>query len=371
MLPYIITYIFSLFCFRQYDKSYGHNKMFLYIGVLALALLAGCRNLTIGSDTQGYVQSTFEAAVEYKKDFVGLYTLLVYSHGGFEELYILLNYIVAQFTDNINVYLFVSHLIIIAIMALAIKKIGINMTWAMFIFLMGFMSGTLNAARQSLAISFCYLAFALLITGSKTRWVLLTNFIAIGFHHSAFIFLVPVIGYKLVIKDYNVFCKKKIKILCVLGCVSFIWFFSEILSSVTDWGILDKKYVDRYGNSDMYGSNIPVSLIALTTFNLFAFYYSRKEQRKRNYIFFIYTEYILLMAFLLCFVALISTYAVRINDYFICLCVVFTTYITCQSKKNILKVATAVFYFFYWIMIVGIANLGDTAPYTSKILGIE
>lgn len=230
MLPYILTYIIVLLLFHQYDKSRGGKKVFLYAGVVVLAILAGCRDSTIGTDTDGYVQLSFEEAVRYKNDFVGYYTFLVLAHSGFEPLYILLNFIVAQFTDCINVYLFVAHILIVGVMVQAIKRTGINATWPMFIFLMAFMANTLNVARQSLAMAFCYFAFAQLITGSRMKWVLLTNLIALGFHHSAFFFLVPIVGYKLVTTYPHVFDTRKMKFVCIFGSAMFIWFFSEILS---------------------------------------------------------------------------------------------------------------------------------------------
>lgn len=342
------------------------------MGILVLALLAGCRDVTIGTDTSGYVQSIFEEAVSYKRDLKGLYTIIIISNqGSFEELYILLNYVVAQFADNINVYMFVAHWLIVGVMVFAIKRIRINITWAIYIFLMAFMATTLNVARQSLAMAFCYLAFALLVTGSKMRWVLLANVVALGFHHSAFIFLVPIIGYKIIIKYFHLFRTKKMKLFVVLGCVLLIWFWGELLSSMSDWGLLNEKYMDRYGSSDKYGNNIPISLIALTTFNLFAFYCVRKQFRKHNYIFSLYVEYILLVSFLLCFVALVSTFAVRINVYFINLCVIFVPYMISLGRKKMLRAAIVFFYLFYWIMGVVVANLSETFPYTSKVLGIS
>lgn len=192
----------------------------------------------------------------------------------------------------------------------------------------------------------------------------LTFFLAFSFHHSALLFLSILLLYYFVFKNPKIFNRKVTKLVVVIGIVIILASFNSVLQSLVGFG-LDSKYVDRYGSSKEYGSNVPISLFALNLFNLIIFkIIAAKDKGSRYYIF---GEYIMIISFLLCFSGLISTFAVRVGTYFLFVNLLILTHYL-PSSKRIWKVSIAGFYIFYWIMTVIVANLGDTYPYQSQIL---
>ena len=127
-----------------------------------------------------------------------------------------------------------------------------------------------------------------------------------------------------------------------------------------------EPYIARYGSSDEYGSNLPISVLALNGFNMFVFWKMTKRCSKGNVIS-LFGRYMTVMALLLCFLGLISTFAVRICDYFTFVNILLISAFIPTARKFWRRSVVA-FYLFYFVMTIMVANLGDTYPYSSKIL---
>ena len=78
-------------------------------------------------------------------------------------------------------------------------------------------------------------------------------------------------------------------------------------------------------------------------------------------------KYMTIMAFLLCFLGLVSTFTVRICDYFTIVNILLLSYYLPRANQ-IWRFVTISLYIFYWTMTIVVANFGDTYSYSSRIL---
>lgn len=239
-----------------------------------------------------------------------------------------------------------------------------NLTWLAILWFLAYFNISLNAQRQAMALSACVLCVALL-DKRKYVWTVLATFLAYNLHHSALLFASVLVLFYLIKQRPAFFAQKKVQLLMVVGIVVMLYSFNAFLSLLGNIGIGEDKYISRYGSSDEYGSNIPISQFALNTFNLVVYNIITKRHVKSSL--YVFGKYMMILALMLCFSGLISTFAVRIVAYFLIINFLLLSHYL-PSAKTRWKVATVLFYLFYWYMCNVQANLSDSYPYQS-ILG--
>jgi hypothetical protein len=361
MFPYLLVFALSLLSLylSQLATKVVFRYLFNVIAILLPVLLAGLRDPTIGTDTGSYPLITYM----YVSGMKTLKSAFMWNDGMVENAYIFICYSVTHFLNNFNFFLTIISLITILGLfwgAIVSKE---NKVWLFFLFFFMYFNTSLNAERQAMALCMCMPCMAYMIRKNYVMTAL-TFFLAFSFHHSALLFLSILLLYYFVFKNPKIFNRKVTKLVVVIGIVIILASFNSVLQSLVGFG-LDSKYVDRYGSSEEYGSNVPISLFALNLFNLIIFkIIAAKDKGSRYYTF---GEYMMIISFLLCFSGLISTFAVRIGTYFLFVNILILSHYLSGSKR-IWQVSTAGFYVFYWVMTVAIANLGDTYPYQSQIL---
>ncbi len=367
---YIFSYCLSLF-FSFYTDITSRNlgKFFLFIAILFPVLLFGLRDVSIGTDTALYVYPTFELATQ--SDSWKSFSNIVSDSTNIEFLYVVWNFVVSRITHDYSIFLiFTGFLLYIPfVYSLYRHKEKLVLWFALFILYFVFFRESLNALRQYMAMSFCMLAFSYLIDNSYKK-SLLFSIIAYGFHHSALIFLL-IIGLWILCSFRSAkISSLKIKFILTSLFFAMLSFLANIVSALENIGAIDSRYEERYLTSELYGTNIPISLFALCILNLIIYKQISKFSQSSLKVFF---EYILILSLLCCFLGTISTFLVRIGSYFqICTIFIFPImykeYIGYYDIK-ILRFHLA-FLIAYWILTVVIANLGQTYPYKSLILGI-
>lgn len=361
MIPYLGVFVFSLICLYLTEKSYNKIlKRFLFlVAILMPAALAGLRDPLIGTDTSGYPLYTY--------DFVSrassLYQAITWNDS-VEGAYSFIGYVSSHILNVFNFFLFVVSLItMIGVLwgGVASKE---DKVWLFFLFFFMYYNTSLNAQRQAMALAMCLPCIAYT---SRKKYVLaaLAFVLAYCLHHSAILFASAIALYYFIERMPKTFNKTITKLLLIIAIVGILASFNAILTSLVGFGLED-KYVERYGSSDEYGSNVPISLFALNLFNFIVYkFITRKSTKDTLYIF---GDYTMIIGVLLCFAGLISTFAVRIDAYFMFINILILTHYLPKATM-FWKASTVGFYIFYWLMVVVVANLGDTYPYTSIILG--
>lgn len=364
---YVIVFSITLLLLKIIGISRINSYNLCFLSVIPIILLAGLRESNIGTDTSIYVDSMFYHSINATS-----FSQLLSCYG-LEELYTLLNYIVTFFTKDFNIYLIVAHTIMYGTVLYALFKCRtIFPMWiGMFIYLFVFFGESLNIHRQEFALCFDILSFVFLL---ENKWMksIFIAIMAIGFHHSAFIYLIVICFYYLIGRYERFFYSRISKIMIVFAIFILLMTFAVAANFLESIGLIEHKYVERYTNDEAYGSNIPISLFVLTFSNLFVFYYGKIKRRFRNKFQdkqLVLFEIILLMSFMFCFAGLISTFTVRVGLYFNYLTVVIMPILYYKyNVKKWLRIGHLLFFCMYWYLTVVVANLGKTYPYESIIL---
>lgn len=357
MLPYLFVILLSVVILHLTQKQKQQNLFLEIIGVLPLVILAGFRDYTIGTDTNGYPVAIFE----YCRMSKSLGDALFVVAGDVEPLYVVLEFLISRFTNDAHWLLFWSHFIMFFNIVYASKKFELSIDIAIFLYFCAFFNFSLNGARQSIAITFVPLILYYCINAKYIKMGIL--FIcAFLFHSSVLLCLAILALFIYTIKFPNMANKKLIKVLTVFVVVVMLINFNSLLNYVAGLGAVRTEYSDRYGSNDMYGSNLPISNIYLNIVNLAVFYSCRDKKDPLS----CFMEYIAIISVILCGSALISTFLVRITHYFVIVILLYNVKLICL-RGNFHKNVSLFLYFLYWFIITFI-NLEDTTPYKSKIL---
>lgn len=161
------------------------------VDALPLAMVAGLRSLTIGTDLLVYGDFNFRMAQMYQS--LGMYYKYIKNINNTEYGYAALNFIVSRFTNNLNTFLFVLSLFTLVpffIGALKMEKIfKVPVFIQAFLYFTIFFGLSLNEMRQILAVSWVFLSISVLFQDGNHKWLksVLLWIIAFNFHRTAII----------------------------------------------------------------------------------------------------------------------------------------------------------------------------------------
>ena len=361
MTIYLLTFLLSIISLWLSTKSSGLVRYaLLFASILLPTILAGCRDMKIGADTQGYQYDVFLTCC-YNKS---IKNILASSY--VEPLYTFMMWCASKVFANFNFCLFVSHLILLCTIMIAIIRLKINVVFPFILFYLCFYCETLNLTRQHLASAFCLLSFAE-FTNAKYLKSMCAFVVSYFFHNSSLIFL-SVILILYATEKYRIMLKREIYFLMFLLVIIILFSFKEIVLNLSQSEMIKSEYVERYADAKMYGSSLPVALLAINTFNLFMFLILKKTIKDDKKIAFF--TYMFMLSFLFCFLGAISIFAVRIGLYFMIVSILYCMPYMLKNAYLRYKNIVTIFYMFYWYMVVGVANMGKVYPYQSVLLDI-
>lgn len=329
---------------------------------MGLAVLGGFRDETVGTDIETYGISYFENA----KNASSLFSLLSEKFG--EYGYHTLMWICANISDDIHFMFFVSELIkiwLVASTAIFFRK-EINTTIFIFTYLTFFYFTGFNIMRQALALSIYIYGLRYLYLQQHLKFIL-TCCIAMLFHSSAFIaFLIYPIN---IISAWG---KKAILIqLAIITCIYLGALQIMNYIQTLNFGIYSSKallYLNRDG-AETAKSNILIAFFLLLISYIYKFKNHLNYRFCKNYI--VYLS-LLLYNLLLLFISTQFEVAFRLSWYQIPILILIYLNSAKQYphyKSKILYIMLIILFFLHFT-IEAMHGLGDTIPYTSRILGI-
>ncbi len=181
----IIITVSSLFAgLSSTSKIDTKLKKFLYLLSFTIMLVfLGFRNYGIGIDDYSY-RNIFLNVKEY-----GLINFFLQST--IEPGFLLLNYIVAIFSDNFSYIIFISSLIILIFMYKTIYyfRENISLFFSVFIFGTMFLPYCFGIIRLSIAFSICFYSLIFFLNKDRKKFNILV-LLASSFHYSALVFLI-------------------------------------------------------------------------------------------------------------------------------------------------------------------------------------
>ncbi len=370
MFPYLIAFFISIIsCYfgeKNIEKNTIVSRCFFVISVLMVSVLAGVRDFNIGTDVMTYGNYVFNAS----NACTNLVELMQNNVAEIETLYLVLNYVVSRFTNNVNWLYFIIGIITYSLIMLGLTKyknyISITTGWACFLFL--FYSETLNAIRQTIALAIVFWGFHYMLEKKYVQYVVITA-VAVLFHVSSILSLITCAVYFILVKKDTFLTKT----LIVGGCFVGIMLYSEILELLISIGILPDKFVRYYGTG--FSFEINPTIIRLPFLLLMIIYYTQfcrgdKEHSKSEW-----SSYIIFLVLEMLFVQMRSIMPALYRASFYFGCYKLIAYGRLQKlmnkqSKTISAIIIGIYLLVVWYYQVVIQGNNGTYPYSSSILGI-
>lgn len=194
MAPYLITYGISLALGVVASRCRSEKRAMILclLAGLPFCILAGCRDVSIGTDTKLYPSTAFQYALNHD-----LISMLTQFSSTVEPGYKLLIYVATAIFGNLNWTLGVSQLAIAMPCMFLLGKICPQRAWmGIFVYATVFFPWTLSIIRQSISTGFLLLMFACLLDGRKKLAIALL-IVAISIHNSGCLGIVIIVVHEL------------------------------------------------------------------------------------------------------------------------------------------------------------------------------
>lgn len=319
---FIYLGVFAISTILLASVELSKNKLIReFISILAIllpAILAGCRDSSVGVDTGAYGISFFQSAC-LSDSFMEFFKPYMTSITG-EPLFFLIIYIASRFTNNYHAGLFAYNLITIIFLYAGMKRYKKLMNtpiWlGMLLYYLAFYNRTLNMMRQAIAISVVFYSVSYLFEKKFYKYIIWI-IVAFGFHNSAIIGLLFLPMYLILDQENNITIKKQLKrSIIFLGCVILLLSIGSVgINFLVSKGIVRDNYLN-YLSGGRYSSHklsIGLVMIYIIYFILYMKHYKYLNQRRLHATFF---AIISILSIFSCFGSLISTFISRIGYYF-------------------------------------------------------
>ena len=243
--------------------------MIRYVGgllsVLPPILLAGFRDVSVGSDMQLYINPIFE----YLQSTDGNLGIVRDRWEDVEFMYLFLNYIVYYTTNSFVCFLIALHaLIIIPLYVSAMKwRNFLSPVYFFLIYYCIFYQETLSIVRQSLAISFAILSITYFIDRKVLKFSIFA-ILSISFHSTAVIALLIPLLYKIL----SIFPIKKYYLgylLILLATSYFLMSIDSIFIWLINSGLIGGKYLIYTSGGNTFEANLGMTNIVVKVAILF------------------------------------------------------------------------------------------------------
>lgn len=364
----IYLFMFALTCvtFGLGTKSHPTNYFLIFVSVLLLALLAGFRDFTIGTDIQLYGIYVFENV----KNYNSIIDLVFNNTVNIELGYALVAYISSFLSPNPHFFFFLVGLINYSLIALAICKYNgsISPTMSWFLFLCLYFSDTFNIMRQTISLSIFLIGFDYL-TNKDYKKVFFCAGFAILFHTTAIIGIIIYLIYYFLNKSSSNISNITFVFISIAFVITLI--LPYIIPIMINIGFLPEIY-NRYVGGG--GLKLSLNSVIIRVIPLFIFLIFKNNLKKQNDYYFL-----LLMLILDIFVCNLSTVNAtfeRISLWFGYFRIFAYSKIVSQNitkriqNRIILKIFLIIYgitIFYYQVIIMGGNQI---FPYASEILGI-
>lgn len=363
MIIYIVMFCLSLLLINiglSYDKKKIVSKILIVIGILLPCLLACFRDVTIGTDTNGYIYNLFKSASNASS-----FSQFCNSANMYFDIqdygYLLITYLSANIFNNFNLLLFIIELLIIIPIykALNLNKTNKNdVLIGMLIFFLFIYNVTFNMARQAIALSFTILSFAL-ISKNKKKSSIVSLILAVLFHRTAIVSVILYLMYIYLKKERN---SNKIVIPCIYGVSAILVIFHkqiiEFLSSVGIYkhGIL---YIELFSKIDFSFIDTFVYLVMLA---LIIFNKTNLINKKVDYSFY---KFLAIEGLIILQLGAFIEYSERVSLYMLYPVLINSVSMIGAKDKKSSKylVMLIAFLILYWIYTFVILNSHNTVPY--------
>lgn len=375
MAPYFVAFgLSSLCCALGEYCSHRQNKriaaLFFILAVLIVSVLAGVRDLEIGSDIWTYGEWAFKAAKD-SSNFVSYVSRL----SDLEPLYNIFVWVIARFATDSHWLYFFTGLVTYYFIMCGIRnyedQVSVTLAWLVFLFL--YYGDTLNAMRQFIAVSIAFWGMKFAFDGKYKKYIVVT-IIAVLFHYTA-ILSFSVLAIIFFLKRKDTVLRRIFIVLFVAVATSL---YSQLLEILIGIGLVTEKY-SRYYAVGLTLSLNPI-LLRLPFFIVIAIFYrvycngERKYARKYESI--SEADVIIIMLIVDTLVSAmrgtVSTLYRAAFQFGIYRTIGYSRVCSALRKNNriVFTLLLLAYLIIIWIYQNVIQGNNDIYPYASKIMGI-
>lgn len=348
------------------EKGKGNQRIAcLVIGIMIPAVLAGMRSSYVGTDVLLYARQVFASAIGSSSlSWMGRWNSIY----GVEYGYLLLNYIISLFTENIAWQFFAVELFILIFIYKGFSYIKRNVSdrlsiAGMFmIYYLLFYNESLNLMRQSMAVAVTIYGFRYVHQRKLLKYLLIIA-LAMQFHITS---LLAVIIYPIYVM---VFARRKYSLKYFLAVVSIIGtpLIGRAAEMIIYTGVFGDKFFKYFNN----GINMAYSfnqLIIRIPFIILIWYMASVKRSNRPY----YNFMIIVLLLDLVFAELrgIDVTLYRLSLYFsIFKCAIYPEIARAFCRKYIRFVKAVIWgsLLLLWYYQIVYMNNGQTYPYMLNI----
>lgn len=376
MIMYILVILVSIgFLFWGLLSKRKYNNfiyyLFISIGLLFPCIIAGLRNISVGSDTDFYILglfeqvSSFSSPISYIKEMIHFWQIN-------DIGYLIITFVVGKIFNNFNILLFVMELLIILPVYKSIEKFSIkdtNIIFGMLLFYLFWYNVTFNMLRQSLALAFSLLSIAYM-NKKQYKLSVLLSLISVGFHKSSILTLL-IISIIYFFNKPNIKNKTKNKIskLIIIFSICSVSLFLLLIPignwlHIFEFPIFKKIHFVEYIKNYKFDFSFIDTFIYLYVFAII--FINNKVLEKANINFLLYKTLSIISVVFLQIGAFIP-YGERFSYYFIYPIIMNIVPIALEQiifRRNLFVKALTIFIFLgYWILIFCILGVHNTVPY--------
>lgn len=366
MFPYF--FVFAI-CLLLSWKSNERNRIPVCLICIILSIMAGLRDLHVGTDTESYYNEFLYMSSSYKTvdDFLN-------DDMGFDLGFLILNWFIGKISKGSFHFLFIVQLITTGFLYAGYVRLSKHFKASLFSFTAFYLflvyNYSFNALRQECAISIVFYAFSCLWDKKYMQYIVWT-LLAFTLHSSALVsFLIGIVYYIVFIENPKV---RKIAIIILVSgvLIAFMSFFL-LLEVVGGLNFFNEALLARYGTESMFDSTSRIGIIptVLVFFAYSLIYWGYKKKVIGNHAL-LFHLIMNTMYFMTLFLSLYNVYLYRLGLYFYVVNLYYMSVeMNSRSVNHFLKVSIVFYVFLTWVYQYLLSNMSETVPYTSKILGI-
>lgn len=399
MAPYIICFTISCI-FARLDEFFRKKNSkplsvcFALLAILIPCILAGARNIGVGTDTIAYASPLFHTIRLHNYNIIGLFQSPYSSN--IEPVTLLLYYFVSVVFDDIFWALFFTELICLLPVYLAIRASSIKseLKWlALFTYFCLFYCFTLNIMRQMMATCVLLYAFKYLKQKETGKYLIIV-LLSMLIHKTAILGIFVWILYATCsgkrfylndITDIKYLSKKKSKfarineklyhnrvillILYILVGISILFLIRNIIEALA---FIKPSFAYQLENIN-FSFNPSVAPFCLMILYIIPglLIYRKMVKKQIEYRFMVFACF---MAVILWQLQGISSEMYRMAFYFWVFIIFAVPYFIQGFSDKQTRIFFTIYYVFLmcvnWYYYFVICNAGEVVPYTSQLLGI-
>lgn len=369
MIPYLVAFFLTTVFAYIAGRCRGSLAVFFFVlTLLPLCILAGFRDLSVGTDTSGYGHFMYAQALDLSlRDYIGFYPS--------ESLYAVFVWVVSNVFKSEQAYFFIVQLLISACIFSAAFRASDRYAWiGILAYCLLFYTFSLNLMRQVVAVSIVVFAYRYIERQKPLVFVALCA-LAAGCHQTA---LLGILVYPLTALQYrfdigslrrNSFFIRALLLVFVLLVAAFVGMNLELLAGMKE----SYSYqVSNKGKTSI--DKMQIFLFVLMFVPVFLLSRLRKKGPSNCADGGEPLGFVLFSGMVLYHLIYVSPELFRISLYFLMFLPAYLprafSSATPTLERDLLGMLFSFSALYYWYYFFMFWNSGGTYPYSSVLLGI-